>query len=232
MWVPNVELKIPRLLVLLRKAIRPHLAKTGIFRISPNKAVADEMQRQIDSGVLEFTNADPNKLAAMIKRFFQFLPVPLVPKEKYTDAVNALKNRNEDDLQKLVDGLDEHARDTLKFLVELMIETVDEQLKNAVEERLSANSLSAMLGTRLLWTEDVSRQADDAFAVASFLEHVMKIRQQKSGAYYQIEVSRDECVMFSHVDVHASGLLLQSFSLTRKGALINHVTYDRLICTI
>ncbi|CAM4700696.1 unnamed protein product [Caretta caretta] len=72
---------VPRFLVQICEALRPHLHTEGLFRKSGSMTRIKALKAQLEAGESCLDAAAPCDLAALLKQFLRHLPEPLIPAE-------------------------------------------------------------------------------------------------------------------------------------------------------
>ncbi|KAJ7984420.1 hypothetical protein DPEC_G00354660 [Dallia pectoralis] len=134
------------------------LEYTGVYRVPGNNAMVSNLQEQLNKGleinITEERWQDLNVISSLLKSFFRKLPEPLFTDDKYNDFIDA--NRLDDSgdrmrtMKKLIHGLPDHYRHTLKFLVCHLKTVADHADKNKMEPR----NLALVFGPTLVRTSE------------------------------------------------------------------------------
>ncbi|XP_033639389.1 rho GTPase-activating protein 21-like isoform X2 [Asterias rubens] len=154
----------------------------GIYRVPGNTAGVTYLQDELKGGPEEANFGDSrwrdvNVVSSLLKMFFRKLPNPMVPKDQYTDFIEA--NRCKDPAQRMwalrrqIQNLSDHHYETFKFLAN-HLRTLS---LNSDVNKMEVRNLAIVFGPTLVRSSDnsmvtmVTDMSDQCCIIESIIQH-------------------------------------------------------------
>jgi len=119
------KLDVPVIVVNLINAIRSlgGFSVEGIFRLSAKKEDLERLRKQFDEGKYEVRETSPHVPAGLLKQWLRELAEPLIPTEKYAEAIQLAKSKPKlEDVKAFAQNLPEINLNVLKHISKMASE--------------------------------------------------------------------------------------------------------------
>jgi len=141
---PNT--KIPRVMNVLLEAIKTKngFQTEGIFRVSAQKSLVDNLQEQLEKGNMTISGNDPHVPACCLKMFLYQLKDSVIPQHLYHQciAITDGKRQTQQTVEQILNQLENHYRYLLQALIIFLRELAAPQ--NVIVNKMGLASLAVV----------------------------------------------------------------------------------------
>eukprot|EP01116_Phalansterium_solitarium_P015136 TRINITY_DN3328_c1_g1_i1.p1 TRINITY_DN3328_c1_g1~~TRINITY_DN3328_c1_g1_i1.p1 ORF type:complete len:1126 (+),score=490.30 TRINITY_DN3328_c1_g1_i1:1004-4381(+) len=179
----EVGRSIPSFFETMTAYVNKHIKTEGLFRLSGSVVEINNLKEQLDQGdrLCLSTVRDANNITGLMKLWLRELPDPLLTFALYDQWVAASKMsfNTEVAVRSLVEQLPQAHRFVLHALMELVVNIV----RNADSNLMNQNNISIVLGTNILYRNNVDPYAN--MSDLKSVSHVFQVLIEKFDYVFQ-----------------------------------------------